>query len=43
MAEDIGNYIFDPQNHPSLKKTEELDVKNDLFNFKPTDESSVSK
>ena len=44
VADGIGkNYIFDPQNYPSLKKIEELSAKKDAFNFKPTDESNVSK
>ena len=43
VVEDIGkNYVFDPQNHPSLKKIEGFNLKN-AFDFKPTDESSVSK
>ena len=44
VAEDIGkDYIFDPQNHPSLKKIEELNLINDPFEFKHTDEKTVSK
>ena len=37
------DYIFDPQNHPSLKKIEELNIINDPFEFKNTDEKTVSK
>ena len=32
-----------PQNHPSLKKIEELNLINDPFEFKHTDEKAVSK
>ena len=40
VAEDIGkNYVFYPQNHPSLKKIKELNFKKNDFDFKP----SVSK
>ena len=37
------DYIFDPQNHPRLKKIEELNIINDPFEFKNTDEKTVSK
>ena len=44
VAEDIGkNYVFDPPNHPSLKKIEELNSKKDSFEFKQTDENTVFK
>ena len=44
VAEDIGkNYVFDPQSHPSLKKTEEFNIKKDSFEFKLKDEITVSK
>ena len=44
VAEDIGkDYTFNPQNHPSLKKIEELNLQKDAFEFKLTDENTVSK
>ena len=44
VAEDIGKkYVCDPQNHPSLKKIEELNIKKASFDFKQTDENIVSK
>ena len=44
VAEDIGkDYTFNPQNHPSLTKIEELNLQKDAFEFKLTDENTVSK
>ena len=44
VAEDIGKYYtFYPQNHLCLQKLEELNVMKNAFDFKPTDENSVSK
>ena len=44
VAEDIGKiFIFDPPNHHSLKKTEQLNIKKDSFEFNKTDENTVQR
>ena len=44
VAKDIGqNYTFDRGNHPSINKILDQNFGNDVFNFRPTDQKTVSK
>ena len=44
VAKDIGqNYTFDRENHPSINKILDQNFGTDVFNFRPTDQKTVSK
>ena len=44
MADGIGkDYVFNPQDHPSLKMINEKQFQKDSFEFKPTNQENVTK
>ena len=44
VADGIGkDYVFNPQDHPSLKMINEKQFQKDLFEFKPTNQENVTK
>ena len=44
VADGIGkDYVFNPQDHPSLKMIDEKQFQKDSFEFKPTNQETVTK
>ena len=44
VADGIGkDYVFNPSDHPSLKLIDAKQFEKDAFEFKPTDQETVSK
>ena len=44
VAENIGkDYVFYPNDHPSITKIENKNFNKEAFEFKPTDHETVSK
>ena len=44
VTKDIGqNYTFDRENHPSINKILDQNFGTGVFNFRPTDQKTVSK